>query len=42
MSQTAPAFQFVSWLAVLAGLASCLFVAIDIRRRQSRQNTEPQ
>ena len=35
MSPTAPAsFQLLSWLAVLAGLASCLFVALDIRRRQ--------
>jgi hypothetical protein len=34
MSQSGTAFRLLAWLAVLAGLASCVFVATDIRRRQ--------
>jgi hypothetical protein len=35
MSQAVPtSFQILSWLMVLLGIVSCLFVALDIRRRQ--------
>ena len=35
MNETArELFHIVSWLMVLAGIASCAFVALDIRRRQ--------
>jgi hypothetical protein len=31
---SSPFFHLLSWLMVLLGIASCLFVALDIRRRQ--------
>ena len=36
MSETAGVLHIVSWLWVLTGIASCLFVAVDIRRRQAQ------